>query len=177
MLATLEQPGCCRISSNARRKACIEIRKLRSSPFAVLLLELRIWFRVAGFRIAAELAQRRLVELKQDPVQLLGFRITGCEALSCKSYPTADEGVAVLVADFTIVIAVAIVQTCVAHAALHGDRERQHSPAGLRWQLGFSGRSFLLVKQQPVPADYGGGYRDGRVGWQPPASWRTTRVR
>ena len=41
-----------------------------------------------------------------------------------------------LVADFAIVVAVAIVQTCLAHAALHGGRKRQHPPAGLRWQLG-----------------------------------------
>jgi hypothetical protein len=39
------------------------------------------------------------------------------------------------VADFAIVVAVAIVQTCLAHAALHGGRTRQHPPAGLRWQL------------------------------------------
>jgi hypothetical protein len=60
MLATLEQPGCCRISSNARRrKACIEIKVfairglLRSAKDLVL--------QVAGFMIVAELAQRRLV--------------------------------------------------------------------------------------------------------------------
>lgn len=40
-----------------------------------------------------------------------------------------------LVADFAIVVAVAIVQTCLAHAALYGGRTRQHPPAGLRWQL------------------------------------------
>ncbi len=35
--------------------------------------------KIAGLMIAAELAQRRLVQLKQNLAQLLGFRIAGCE--------------------------------------------------------------------------------------------------
>jgi hypothetical protein len=38
--------------------------------------------------------------------------------LSVNLAQRADEGVAVLVADFTVVVAVAIVETCFAHAAL-----------------------------------------------------------
>jgi hypothetical protein len=57
--------------------------------------------------IAAELAQRCLVEVKQNLAQLLGFRITGCEALSVNLTQRADEGVAVLLADFAISVAVA----------------------------------------------------------------------
>src|SRR5258707_13803917 len=49
--------------------------------------------------IAAELAHRRFVQLKQTFPQLLGFRITGCEALSVNLAQRADEGVSVLVAD------------------------------------------------------------------------------
>src|SRR5712691_6014690 len=49
--------------------------------------------------IAAELAHRRFVQLKQNFTQLLGFRITGCEALSVNLAQRADEGVSMLVAD------------------------------------------------------------------------------
>jgi len=49
--------------------------------------------------IAAELAHRRFVQLKQNFTQLLGFRITGCEALSVNLAQRADEGVSLLVAD------------------------------------------------------------------------------
>ena len=84
--------------------------------------------------IAAELAQRRLVQLKQDFAQLLGRGITRGKTLSVNLAQRADEGVAVLVADFAVVVAMAIVETGLAHAALHGARERQHPPAGTKWQ-------------------------------------------
>jgi hypothetical protein len=42
--------------------------------------------------------------------------LSGCEALSINLTQHADRDVTVLVADFAIVVAVAIVQTCVAHA-------------------------------------------------------------
>src|ERR1700712_1482134 len=90
---------------------------------------------VAGFMIAAELAQRRFVELKQDIAQLRGVRIAGCEAAAVNLAQRAEEGVAVLVADVAVVVAMTMVQTWLAHAALHGGRERQHPPAGVRWQL------------------------------------------
>ena len=57
---------------------------------------------VAGLMIAAELAQRRLVQLKQNLAQLLGFEIAGCETLPIHLSQRADEGVAVLVADFAM---------------------------------------------------------------------------
>ena len=50
--------------------------------------------------------------------QFLGIRITGSKTLSVNLTQRADEGVSVLVADFTVVVAVAIVETCLAHAAL-----------------------------------------------------------
>src|ERR1700722_4702287 len=44
--------------------------------------------------------------------------MTGGKTLSVDLAQCADEGVAVLVADFAVVVAVAIVETCLAHAAL-----------------------------------------------------------
>ena len=85
---------------------------------------------MAGLMIAAELAQRRLVQLKQDFAQLLGRGITRSKTLSVNLAQRADEGVAVLVADFAVVVAVAIVETGFTHASLHGARQRQHPPAG-----------------------------------------------
>ena len=79
--------------------------------------------------IAAKLAQRRLVQLKQNLAQLLGFRITGCETLSVLTQH-ADEGVSVLVADFVVLVAVAIVETGLAHAALHGAQGAASSRSG-----------------------------------------------
>src|SRR5580658_6130653 len=89
---------------------------------------------MAGLVIAAELAQRRLVQLKQDFAELLGRGITGRKTLSVNLAQRADEGVAVLAADFTVVVAVAIVETGFAHAALLSARERQHPPARTKWQ-------------------------------------------
>src|ERR1700689_3078511 len=89
---------------------------------------------MAGLVIAAELAQRRLVQLKQDFAELLGRGITGGKTLSVNLAQRTNEGVAVLVADFAVVVAVAIVETGFAPAALHGARERQHPPAGTKWQ-------------------------------------------
>ena len=86
---------------------------------------------VAGLMIAAQLADRRFVQLKQNFTQLLGFRVTGCEALSVNLAQRADEGVSVLVADFAILVAVAIVESCLAHAALHrAPKPTASSPRG-----------------------------------------------
>lgn len=74
---------------------------------------------MAGFMIAAELAQRRFVELKKNLAQCLGFRMPSGETLSVDLTQRADERVPVLMADFAVVIAVAIVETCFAHGALH----------------------------------------------------------
>src|SRR5258708_31906272 len=51
--------------------------------------------------------------------ELFGFRITCGETLSVNLAQRTDEGVSVLVADFAILVAVAIVETGLAHAALH----------------------------------------------------------
>ena len=74
---------------------------------------------MAGFIIAAELAERRLVQVKQNLAQLLGCRITGGKTLSVYLTQFADERGSVLVADFAIVVEMAIVETCLTHAALH----------------------------------------------------------
>lgn len=89
-------------------------------------------FKVAGAVIPAELAQRRLVQVKQDVAQLLGRGITRGETLSVNLAQRANENVAVLVADF--VVAVPIVEACLAHAALHA-HSRQHPPPGSKGQL------------------------------------------
>src|SRR6202035_827610 len=61
--------------------------------------------------IAAELAQRGLVQLKQNLAEFLGFRIAGRKALSVDLSQRADQGVSVLMADLAILVAVAIVET------------------------------------------------------------------
>jgi hypothetical protein len=73
---------------------------------------------MAGLMIAPELAERRLIQFKQNLAQLLGFRIAGREILSVNLAQSANEGVSVFAADFAILVAVAIVETCLAHAAL-----------------------------------------------------------
>jgi hypothetical protein len=69
--------------------------------------------------IAAELAQRRFVQLKKNFAQCLGFRMSGSETLSVNLTQRVDGRASVFVADFTVVVAVAIVQAGFAHAALH----------------------------------------------------------
>jgi len=69
--------------------------------------------------IAAELAQRGFIQLKKNLAQRFGFRMPGSETLSVNPAQRVDGRVSVLVADFTVVVAVAIVETCVAHGALH----------------------------------------------------------
>src|SRR6266550_1019114 len=124
---------------------------------------------VPWLMIAAKLAQRRLVQLKQKLAQLLGFRITGCETLSVLTQH-ADEGVSVLVADFVVLVAVAIVETGL--MLLSMVPKERHLPAAERWQLRRSRRGFSLVRQQPVPEDQGRLPRRGRAGCQPPGGWR-----
>jgi hypothetical protein len=68
--------------------------------------------------IAAKLAYRRLVELKQDLTQFRGFRISGCKALAINLAQRANKCVAVLAADFGALVAVASVEPCFALAAL-----------------------------------------------------------
>jgi hypothetical protein len=68
--------------------------------------------------IAAELAQRSFVQLKKDLAQRLGFRMPGGETLSVDLTQCADGRVSVFVADFTVAVDVAIVETF-AHGALH----------------------------------------------------------
>src|SRR3977135_925461 len=105
--------------------------KVGSSSFAALLRCVGDFvLQVTGLMIAAELAQRRFVQLKQNFAQLLGFRIAGCEALSVNLAQRADEGVSVFAADFAIPVALATVETCLAHAALHCAHSREHPHAG-----------------------------------------------
>src|SRR5207248_2538297 len=71
---------------------------------------------MTGLVIAAKLAQRRLVQVKHNLAQSVGWGITGGKTLPVNLAQGADQGGAVLVADFTILLAV--VETCLAHAAL-----------------------------------------------------------
>src|ERR1700731_5288708 len=71
---------------------------------------------MAGLMIAPELAQRRLIQFKQNLAQLLAFRIAGREILSVNFTQRPDEGVSVFAAYFAILVPVAIVETCLAHA-------------------------------------------------------------
>src|SRR5438105_8995161 len=71
---------------------------------------------MTGLVIAAKLAQRRLVQVMHNLAQFVGWGITGGKTLPVNLAQCADGGGAVLVADFTILLAV--VETCLAHAAL-----------------------------------------------------------
>src|SRR5262245_15248360 len=71
---------------------------------------------MTGLVVAAKLAQRCLVQVKQNIAQLVGWGITGGKTLPVNLAQCTDEGGAVLMADFAIVLAV--VETCLAHAAL-----------------------------------------------------------
>ena len=97
--------------------------------------------------IAAELAQRSFVQLKKNLAQRLGFRMPGGETLPVNLTQRVDGRVSVFVADFTVVVAVSIVETCVAHGALH---------------CAYS-ESILLPRPNgnlaPQPGHQGGGYR------------------
>jgi hypothetical protein len=50
----------------------------------------------------------------------------------------ADRGVSVFAAGFTILVAVAIVETGLAHAALQCAHTRELPPAGIEWQLNYA---------------------------------------
>jgi len=89
---------------------------------------------VTGLVIAAKLAQRSFVELKQHRAQLLGRGITCGKTLPVNFTQGADQRVAVLVTDLAIVVAVAMIETWLAHAVLLCRPTREHPPAGSSWQ-------------------------------------------
>src|SRR5215471_8139096 len=107
---------------------------------------------MAGLMITAELAQRCFVQLKQNLAELLGVRIASCETLAVHLAQRANEGVSVFGADFSVLVAVAIVESCLAHAALRCARAASFHPPrpnrnnacsenalalhSLRWQAG-----------------------------------------
>jgi len=90
---------------------------------------------VAGLMIAAELAQRGLIQLKQNLAQLLGFRIAGGKTLSVNLTQRADQGVSVFVADFAILVAMAIVESLICSCCSPLCPHRHHPPAGIERQL------------------------------------------
>src|SRR4051794_41661533 len=98
-MRTFEQPGCIRISANARAcKSWIESR-----VFAMLLAALfqgvgDLVFDVAGLVIAAELAERGFVEVRHDLAQFLGGRIARGKTPSVELSHPAQPGVALRVA-------------------------------------------------------------------------------
>src|SRR5690348_14251111 len=71
---------------------------------------------MTGLVVAAKLAERRLVQVEENIAERIGGRIPGGKTLPVDLAQGADRGGAVLVADFTILLAV--VGTCLAHAAL-----------------------------------------------------------
>ena len=73
---------------------------------------------MTGFEVAAKLAQRCLVQVKHDLAQRVGWGIAGGKTLPVNLAQGADQGGPMLVADFAIVVALAIVETRLAHAAL-----------------------------------------------------------
>src|ERR1700730_4281220 len=65
ILRTFEQPGCFWISANARAcKSCIESRVFAIQVAALLRSVCDFVLQVAGLMIAAELAQRCLIQLQ-----------------------------------------------------------------------------------------------------------------
>src|SRR5579863_6167719 len=102
---------------------------------------------MAGLVIAAELAERRLVELRQDFAQLLGRGIAGGKTLAINLAQGADEGVAMLVVDVTVVVGVAIVETGLAHAALHVPADR------LNYTVLRDGQLNWIAQGQPIDLD------------------------
>src|SRR5437764_10920176 len=73
---------------------------------------------VAGLMIPAKLAERGLVQLQQDLAKLVSSGVAGCEALTINLPQRTEQRMSVFAADFAIVVAVAVVETCLAHAAL-----------------------------------------------------------
>ena len=88
---------------------------------------------MAGFIIAAELAERRLVQVKQNLAQLLGCGITGGKTLSVYLTQCADERGSVLVVDFAIVVKMAIAETRLL-MLLSIVPTSKHPPTGAKWQ-------------------------------------------
>jgi hypothetical protein len=96
-------------------------------------------FQVVSLMIAAELAATfRSIEAEHRRAYRL-FRITGCKTLSVNLTQREDEGVAVFVADFAILVAVTIVRPTLLMRPSILSAKRQHPPAGMRWQLGARG--------------------------------------
>ncbi len=92
--ARRQLPDRSQVLNPSRRRAHASLRGVSD-----LVLEM------AGLMIATKLAQRRLVQLKQDLAQLLRFRITGRETLPVNLAQGAHQGIAMLVADFAILVA------------------------------------------------------------------------
>src|SRR3982750_2519129 len=88
---------------------------------------------MTGLVVAAKLVQRRLVQIRQSLAQLVGWGITSGKTWPVNLAQRADGGGAVLVADFTILLAV--VETCLTHAALPLCRCRNIHPPGRNGNL------------------------------------------
>src|SRR5213078_928266 len=84
---------------------------------------------VAGLMIPAKLAERGLVQLQQDLAQLVRFGVTGGETVSINFSQGPDECVSMFGADFAILVAVAVIETYLAHAALPLCPQGEHPPA------------------------------------------------
>src|SRR4051812_2213491 len=78
-----------------------------------------------GLVIAAQLAQRRLVQLQHHLAQRPGLRMPGGVVLSVNLAQRLHGGGSVLAADVAVVMAT--VETCIAHGLLHWADSRRAS--------------------------------------------------
>ena len=74
--------------------------------------------------IATDLAQGRFVKLKHYLAQFRSSRIPGRKALAVNFTQRLDKSVAVLAADFAILVAMTMVETRFAHAASRAGTNR-----------------------------------------------------
>jgi hypothetical protein len=139
--------------------------KVGTSPFAALLRSVfDLVLQVAGLMIAAELTQGCFIQVRKNLAKFFRRGITGGKPLSVNLAQCADEGVAVLVADFAVVVALAIVEACLAHAALHGCPRatafsRWDQMATLRRNTQGAALSNNPVRFGPFPSRYRGRFR------------------
>src|SRR5436305_9525102 len=105
-----------------------------------------------GVVIATQLAQRGLVQLKQDVTQQGRIRITGCEALAVDLAQRTHQRVAVLLADRAILVPMAAIQAGFLHVSLPMQRLRawrERAPKRVDWQRCGAGAT------RPVPRTRG----------------------
>src|SRR5947199_7384889 len=93
---------------------------------------------MARFMVATELAQRSLIQYTQNFAELFGFRVTGRKPPPVNLAQGPDQCIAVLVADFAILVAMSIVgiRHCFSPASLCSGEQHLRNRTG--WQLPFA---------------------------------------